>query len=185
MNTKSKRTGLTKFNEQPISPVDALVRKLDLVALDMETRWGAGVLHSLCTPETSAKFMRVKEALDEAIRGGDYDTVKAKSESLIRGWQKMESEAIEAGHKIGHVTDIWFCCSPNSGIEYIFCKNELDSSRMAAQYPSRVSAIYTFADIARMIEAGSVVNIAGPRKQEVLTKVKSWSEELLSDEVPW
>lgn len=182
---KSSKKSLTKLNEMPISPVDALVRKLDIVALEMETKWGRGVLHGLCTPETSAKFMRVKLALDDAISGGDYDTVKAKSESLIRGWQMMEKEAIEAGHKKGHVTDIWFCCSPQMGIEYIICKNEMDASRMVAQYPQRASAIHTLADIAKMIEDGSVVNLEKPRKEELVQKAKSWTEELLQDRVPF
>ena len=89
MVNKSKRTGSTNLNQQPISPIDALLRQLDVVAVEMETSWGSGVLHALCTPETSAKFMRVKDALDQAIQGGDYDNVKAKSESLNRGWKKM------------------------------------------------------------------------------------------------
>lgn len=179
------RKSISRFNEQPVSPLDAIIRKLDVVAVDMEAKWGSGVLHGLCTADTSAKFMRVKLALDDAISGGDYDTVKSKSESLIRGWQQMEREAIEAGHKIGHIADIWFCCSPKMGIEYIICKNEMDASRMVAQYPHRASAVFTLAEVAKMIESGSVVNLDQPRKDEIITKSKSWAEEVLGDEVPW
>lgn len=180
-----KKISNSRFDEMPQNPLDALIRRLDLVAHEMETSWGRGVLHGLCTPETSARFMRVKLALDDAIAGGDYDTVKAKSESLIRGWQALEKEAIEAGHKKGHVTNIWFCASPQSGIEYIICKNELDSARMAAQWPEKASAIFTLADIVRMIENGSVVNIEGKAKEHIVQKAKTWSEELLDDRVPF
>jgi hypothetical protein len=181
-----KRTGTTNLNEQPVSPLDALVRKLDLVAVEMETKWGYGVLHGLCNAETSAKFMKVKLALDDAIRIGDYDLVKAKSESLIRGWQKMEEEAIANGHKT-HPTDIWYVCSPEEGIEYIVCKHEGDSARIAAIWPDRASVIYTLADIARMIENGSLTKLGDKMKgcPEKVEKPKSWVGELLEDSIPF
>lgn len=188
MAKKTEKKSLTKFNEQPVSPVDALVRKLDMVAHDMETRWGSGVLHNLCASETSAKFMRVKLALDDAIQGGDYDTVKAKSESLIRGWLKMEQEAKDGGYL--KTVEAWYVCD-KSGIEYIVCKHEGDTARMAALYPSRASAIYSLADIARMIENGSVVNCVKPEIKLYEAEIKQaqnakgWASEMLQDVVPF
>lgn len=176
---KLKKLSVSKANEQPASPIDALVRKLDLVAHDAEIAWGQGVLYGLCNPETAAKFMRVKAALDEAIQGGDYDTVKQKSESLIRGWQAMENEAIQAGHEKGHITNICYVASPN-GIEYILCKNDLDASRAMVQHPDKASAIFTFAQIAEMLENGSLKVFMEPDKEN-LKKVIGFSKPVLND----
>lgn len=180
------RYGSTRLSETPINPIDALVRSLDLVAVEMETRWGKGVLFSLCNPETAAKFIRVKESLDQAIATGDYDVVKQKSESLKRGWQLMNDEAIANGHKT-HPTDIWYVCSPEKGIEYIVCKHEIDSSRIAAIWPNKASSIYTLADIARMIERQSLSFLGAKIKgcPEKINVKKTDTEMFLEDEIPF
>ena len=184
--SKKIRKAATSLAETPVSPIDALCKKLDECAYDMETRWGRGVLQSLCTSETSAKWCRVSNKVDTAIQGGDYDTVKSSTESLIRGWKKMEEEAISMGYSTKMHGQVWFVCSPEAeGIEYIVCKNELDSARMAALYPAKASSIYTLKDIARMIDAQSVTKM--PKKErEYFTKVneKMTTEEFLSDSIP-
>src|SRR5665213_3354910 len=115
MPKKFTRKSVTKLDQFPVSPIDAVLKKLDLVAAELETLWGAGVLQNLATPDTVARWLRVKVALDDAITGGDYDTIKAKSESLIRGWQKLEAEAIDAGHDQGKMRDrVWLVCSPEA-----------------------------------------------------------------------
>jgi hypothetical protein len=181
-NRKAKKHGISNLAAQPVNPVDALVRKLDLVSCEMETIWGAGVLHSLCTPETSAKFMVVKDRLDQSIQGNDYDTVKRDSEILIRGWQKIDAEAREAGHKPHGVDTVWYVAGKD-GLEYIICKHELDSARLVAAHPDKASSVYTLADIAKMIERESLPNNLSGDKDTFLKKMME-KKDLVNYQVP-
>jgi hypothetical protein len=187
-NKKAKKHGITNLTSQPINPIDALVRKLDLVSCEMETIWGAGVLHSLCTSETSAKFMVVKNRLDQSIKENDYDTVKRDSEILMRGWNKMEAEAREAGHKPHGVDSVWYVSSQN-GLEYIVCKHELDSARLVAAYPKKASSVYTLADIAKMIERESLPNnLSGDKDtfiKNMIEKKDLGFYKVPNDEIPF
>lgn len=188
---KSKKVGVTKADCIPVSPLDALVRKLDLVACELETRWGYGVLHSLAGSDTAAKWVKVKDKLDDAILGGDYDTVKKYSEMLIRGWEALERETLEAGHKPHGVDTVWFVASPNSGIEYIICKNDLDAARLVVQWPEKASSVYRLGDLAKMIEAGSLpqnLSKEDPFMVQIMASreklMKRASEPMESDTIP-
>jgi len=187
MVNKSKRNGSTKLDQMPISPLDTLLKKLDLVAHEMEVKWGAGVLQNLATPDTTAKWMRVKDKLDEAIQGGDYDTVKAKVESMIKGWQQLEREALEAGHDQGKMKDqVWMVVSPEAeGIEYIVCKHELDAARMAAQYPAKANVIYTLVQIAKLLDAQSVVKLPAKELISMFGKTEKSFSAMIGDSVPF
>jgi hypothetical protein len=186
MVKKVKKLAASDMAEMPISPIDALLKKLDQVAYDLETLWGAGVLQNLATPDTAARWLRVKVALDKAIEGGDYDTIKAKSESLIRGWQKLEAEAIEAGHDQTRMRGkVWVACSPDNGIEYIICKHELDAARMAALEPQHANVIYTLPQIAKLLDAQSVVNMPKSHLASIFGKTEKPFSEILEDEIPW
>ena len=182
-----KRKKQQPMAETPVSPIDALVRKLDLVAHEMEAKYGAGVLPSICTPETAAKWVRVNDALSDAIGNGDYDTVKAKTESLARGWLKMEEEAKASGYL--KMVEAWYVTSPQAqGIEYIVVKNRIDAAIVVAQNPSKAACVYALEDIANLIDKASLripAKEAKYFKDEAVKAKKSWSEELLNDQVPF
>jgi hypothetical protein len=148
----------------------------------MEAKYGAGILPTLCTPETAGKFIKVNAALTDAIHGGDYDLIKLKVESLKRGWLKMEEEAIASGYL--KTVEAWYVLSPEDGIEYIICRNEADSAILVAQNPAKANCIYTLADLARMIENGSVTRLT-PSEKNYFGKVLSETEEKLDDEIPF
>lgn len=187
-NRKAKKFGTSGVNQIPVSPIDALVRKLDLLSCEMESRWGMGVLHGLCTAETSAKFMRVKFKLDEAIQTGDYDLVKQHSENLAKGWLKMESEALAAGH--AQHPEAWYVASPAAdGVEYIICKHRADTARMVALFPAKASSIYALEDIAKIIDRESLINhLSNPvddKFTEIMKRVTKDDGKPLNDVIPF
>ena len=182
----SKRKALTNMAEMPLSPIDALLKKLDLLMVEMESKYGAGLLPTLCSKETAAKFIRVNSSLDAAIKSNDYDTVLLKVESLKKGWLKMEQEAKESG--MLKPVEAWYVCSPEDGIEYIICKHEKDSSLIVAQNPSKASCVYTLSDIATMIENASVTRLTPKERQyfkDEAKKSKTAFENYLNDEIPF
>ncbi len=183
MKKPTRRKASSGLAESPIGPIDALLKSLDLVAANMEAKYGAGILPTLCTPETAGKFIKVNAALTDAIQSGDYDTVKAKVESLKRGWLKLEEEAIASGYL--KTIEAWYVVSPNDGVEYAFVRNEADAAILAAQMPKKASSIFTLADLARMLENGSVTRLTKPEKNYFgkVLKEQSETEEKLDDEI--
>lgn len=182
MAKKRSKRAATNLAETPINPLDALVKRLDMVAVEMESKWGSGCLQTLCSPETAAKFMRGSEKLDKAIEQGDYDTVKYAAENLAKGWLKMDQEAIELNRP---VAQIWYVASPaDNEIEYIICRHELDSARIVANEPHRANMVYTLAQVAIMIDNGSV-GLKMRLEPKHVERLKSASEELLGDYVPF
>jgi hypothetical protein len=192
MTKKTSRKSSSSLAEKPASPFDSLLKSLDLVAANLEAKYGAGILTSLCTPDTAAKFTRVSQSLDDAIKSQDYDTIKAKVESLKRGWLKMEEEAIASGYL--KTVEAWYVCAPESGIQYIIAKHEADTAILAAQYPAKTSIIYSLAAIAQLIESQAVVNLTmkesayfrekAKERADEAQKVKSCSE-ILADAIPF
>ena len=183
MTKRTNRKASSGLATTPVSPCDALVKSLDLVATDMEARYGAGILPTLCTPETAGRFMKVNAALTEAIRSGDYDKILLKVASLKRGWLKMEEEAKASGY-LKHV-EAWYVASPEDGICYIICKHEADSAILAAQNPKQANCIYTLADIARLLENASVTRMTPKELKYFKGEAKQEFEGILNDTLPF
>ena len=189
MSKKIKPRSLTKINETPVSPIDALVRQLDIIAHEMELKWGQGCLFGFCKPETAAKFIKVKNALDQAIQIGDYDLVAQKVQSLTKGWHLMEQEALEQEAKKKLMEGVSYVVAPHTGIEYIVVKNDLMAGRVMALYPNKASAIFTLDQVAEMIEKNSFLK-PELEKEYFNEKIKESklpkeTERLLEDSIPF
>jgi len=183
-NPMTKRKATTALNVTPISPIDRVVKELDMVACEMETRWGSGTLPQLAAPDTCAKFLRAMKRFDDALESKDYDTVKAAVENLIKGWRKLEQEALAAGHSAQ--PNAWYVTSPEAnGVEYIVAKNELDASLLAARFPTKASSIYTLQQIAALIDSQSVTKLTPREKSYFRDMAKKNSDPLPNDEIPW
>lgn len=75
------------------------LRPLDLVAVEIENRWGVDRLAGLVDPGMAAKFGRAKARLDAAIDSRDPDAVAKRAGVMIRAWKALDAEADEAGAK--------------------------------------------------------------------------------------
>ena len=75
------------------------LRPLDLVAAEIENRWGVDRLAGLVDPDTAAKFGRAKARLDAAVNSRDPDAVAKRAGVMIRAWRFLAAEADEAGAK--------------------------------------------------------------------------------------
>ena len=75
------------------------LRPLDLVAVEMENRWGVDRLAGLVDPDMAAKFGRAKARLDGAIDSRAPDAVAKRAGVMIRAWKALDAEATENGAK--------------------------------------------------------------------------------------
>ncbi len=67
------------------------------MALAMETKWGAGRLRLLVTPELREKFDRQRYLLNAAIRYGDLEAVRREAKRMVTAWLALEKAATAAG----------------------------------------------------------------------------------------
>lgn len=77
--------------------VSEALKPLDRVAVEMEAKWGVGRLPRLVSPELAALFGSAKAKLDQAIQANDAAEAAKRAAVLIRGWQKLDQAATEAG----------------------------------------------------------------------------------------
>lgn len=77
--------------------VSEALKPLDRVAVEMEAKWGVGRLPRLVTPELAALFGSAKAKLDQAIQANDAAEAAKRAAVMIRGWQKLDQAATEAG----------------------------------------------------------------------------------------
>ncbi len=170
-----------------VDPVSLAIKPLDLVAVQMEAKWGAGVLPQLVSPDMAAKFRRAQDRLDEAILTNDYDTIKGRADALIRGWQAMDLEATKNGHDQDNIPVKLVTCA--DGVKYAFCEDRITASRWVAKHPSMASATLTFEDIANVLQAYSVAySKPGNDKAGYFTgpqAIKGDYSPILIDEIPF
>ncbi len=61
------------------------LKPLDLLAREMELKWGPGRLPALVEPEHAALFGKAKDKLNEAIQCNDPDLIVRRVQVMIRG----------------------------------------------------------------------------------------------------
>lgn len=91
------------IEHDPLAPPEAvireMVRKVDAVALDMEAKWGRGLLPKLVSSLLASKFDAQANKLDHAVNTGLTVEVIKHANAMIRAWAALDAAAIEAGHK--------------------------------------------------------------------------------------
>jgi hypothetical protein len=78
--------------------VSRAIQPLDLVAAEVEGRWGYGRLARLVAPEMAMKFGSAQDRLNAAIAANDGEEVAKRAAILIRGWRALAEAAEAAGH---------------------------------------------------------------------------------------
>lgn len=167
--------------------IDGALKPLDALASEMEARWGVGRLQELVSPATAAKFQSAKHKLDLAIADGGVGEVIKRAGVLMRGWQALEQEAIDAGNK-PMPADVWIASveaeNGKPAVQYAIAKNNSDASLAQSGL-----VVYTLPEVARIIRAfndgllchANDVKAAFPKA--VITDVRP--KEVVEDDVPF
>jgi hypothetical protein len=174
-------------NQWEYDQIDGALKPLDALASEMEARWGVGRLQELVTPATAAKWQSAKHKLDLAIADGGVGEVIKRAGVLMRGWQVLEQEAMDAGNKPMPV-DIWIASveaeNGKPAVQYAIAKNNSDASLAQSGL-----VVYTLPEVARIIRAFNdgllchtdAVKAAFPKA--VITDVRP--KEVVEDDVPF
>ena len=125
----------------------AEIDEVDLVARDMEARWGADRLRLMVDPELRAKFDSQRHKLDRAIWYGSLDDVRTEARRMIKAWKVLDAKATEMGRERLKPT-VWEIPLPNGTVAALVRYNE-DVKDVSAD--SRWVQIYTMDEIGRLI----------------------------------
>ena len=129
----------------------AAVNSVDAVARELEMKWGIGKLEELASPKLAVKFEQARQNFSEACELDDSDYLVQKANNLITGWRKLETTAIEAGHKPGSA-EVWYGIAPPDCGEYNFAivKWGSDAANIDKdKYP----IVYTLDEVCRIIKS--------------------------------
>jgi hypothetical protein len=127
----------------------AYIDEADLTAAQMETRWGAGRLRLLVSPEMREKFDRQRYLLSAAIWHGDLEAVRREAKRMVTAWVALDKAATEAG-KAAISPLVWEVALADGTVAAIVPN---DDHARAVIAEGRAVAVYTLDEIARLLSA--------------------------------
>jgi len=187
--TKTKRKsrddleGIGKFdpyierNKWDHDIIDGALKPYDKLVTDLETKWGYDRLPQLVSPETAAKFQTAKAKMDAAIAyEKNAQEAVNKIGVMMRGWQALEKEAMQNGHK-PFPPDVWIACVDEEHgkppLEIAIVKDSADASLTKNNITT-----YSLVEIAR------IVRLFEGEKREV-AKIKELFPDSQIKKVKW
>ena len=162
----------------------AAVNSVDAVARELEMRWGIGKLEELASPKLAVKFEQARQNFSEACQLDDSDYLVQKANNLITGWKKLETTALEAGHKPGEA-EVWYGIAPPDCDEYNFAivKWGSDAANIDRdKYP----IVYTLDEVCRIIKSFQRPLLEAAKtefKQSKIIDIKTGGD--LNDPIPF
>ena len=125
----------------------AEVDELDLVAIEMERKWGCGRLRLLVDVPLREKFDRQRYLVNQALWHGDLQDVIAQTRRMIAAWRALDRAAVAAG-KPELDTQVWEVTMPNGAVAAIV-RDPHQAGKVAAQ--DRSVRVYTLEEIGHLI----------------------------------
>ena len=127
----------------------AEIDEVDIVARDMERRWGVDRLRLLVGVELREKFDRQRFLFNKAIWHGDLQEVREQCRRMIAAWRALDRKATESG--AGSLSpDVWEIGLPDGSVAALVRDNG-DARHVVAE--GRFVNVYTTDEIGRLIHA--------------------------------
>lgn len=126
------------------------VDEVDLIAAQMERKWGVDRLRLLVDKELREKFDRQRYKINQAIWHGSLEDVRQESRRMVKAWQALDRAATDAG-KAQAAPEVWEIALSKGGTAVIL-RDWQDAALFEAQRENRHAAVYTLEEIGRLIE---------------------------------
>ena len=127
------------------------IDEVDLVATEMERKWGCDRLRLMVGKELREKFDRQRYKLNQAIWHGDLEAVKTEARRMAKAWRALDAAATADGRNQAS-PEVWETTLSN-GTVAVITWDWTDAALFEAQRNGRKAEVYTLAEIGRMIEA--------------------------------
>lgn len=170
----------------------AEVDEMDLVAIEMERKWGAGRLRLLVDTVLREKFDRQRYLVNQALWHGELQDVIRESKRMVLAWQALDRAATAAGK---HVLspEVWEVTLA-SGTVAAIVRDPHQAGKVAAE--NRDVRVYTLNEIghlihnfpelskAKIVFPGATVEKVRTRVADPLQAVPD-SKAPIDDTMPW
>lgn len=123
------------------------VDELDLVAIEMERKWGAGRLRLLVDVPLREKFDRQRYLINQALWHGELQDVIREARRMIAAWRALDRAAEAAGRQ-GLATEVWEVTLANGAVAAIV-RDPHHAHKVAAE--NRSVRVYTLDEIAHLL----------------------------------
>ena len=179
-----------RFQKDENEQIYELLKPLQVVAREMEQRWGSGRLISLVPADLANKFQTASLNLDHAIKRKKVDVVAEKVTNLIKGWKLLDKAALKYGNEPeDHLNPvIWWVTAP-TGERYAIVQHQDDMKRVPETSCDR---IYTIQEVGKIIsqfeQSGNLADIKNEfQGSEIISiKRKGFKADMeVSDPIPF
>ena len=124
------------------------VDELDLVAIDMERKWGNGRLRLLVDTVLREKFDRQRYLINQALWHGELQDVIREARRMIAAWRALD-RAAEAAGRPQLDTEVWEVTLASGAVAAIV-RDAQQASKVAAE--NRSVRVYTLDEIAHLLQ---------------------------------
>ena len=121
---------------------------LDLVAIEMERKWGADRLRLLVPKELREKYDRQRYLTNQAIWHGDLEAVRRETKRMIAAWRALD-RAAEAAGASSLSPEVWECVG-HHGEVYALVRGPHEAR--AVTVSGRFVKVYTLDEIAHLLD---------------------------------
>jgi hypothetical protein len=172
----------------------AEVDDVDLVAVEMEQKWGADRLRLLVDKELREKFDRQRYKFNQAVWHGTLEDVRQEARRMVKAWQALDAKATQAG-KAQASSEVWEVPMRNGAVVALV-RDWRDAEAVRGQFEGRAVRVYTLDEIANLIEnlpqlvkakevfPGAMVTRVGPPHRDPLLEIPD-SHAPIDDVLPW
>lgn len=147
--------------------INQLIDRFDEMFVEMEKIWGVDRLPLLVSQETSDKWKRHLEKLNEAIVKKELQVVSDLIEGAKRGIKKMDQEARQRGNEPHGAPVGWTVKMPSGGVLAVVGTGNEAAVFQAMVTPDQDMHIYSLKEVANIIEA---LNRLPAEKREAVFK---------------
>lgn len=148
----------------------AWIDEADVVALEMERKWGIGRLRLLVGPELREKFDRQRLMFNQAVwHGQDLEQVRRESQRMATAWRALDRAVTEVG-KRPVPAEFVECPLPDGSVAVIVPDNapvevmqfdgRYNAPGEAVQVDGRSVSVWTASEIGRVLAAFPAVSRA-------------------------
>jgi hypothetical protein len=127
------------------------IDEVDLVATEMERKWGCDRLRLMVPKELREKFDRQRYKLNHEIWHGTLEGVKTEAQRMVKAWRALDAAATADGRNQAS-PEVWETTLSN-GTVAVITWDWTDAALFEAQRNGRKAEVYTLSEIGRMIEA--------------------------------
>jgi hypothetical protein len=170
------------------------IDEVNIVASEMERKWGCDRLRLMVPAELRTKFDRQRYKLNHEIWHGTLEGVRQEAQRMVKAWRALDRAATGDGRNQA-APEVWET-TLSDGTVAVIAWDWKDAALFEAQRNGRKAEVYTLAEIGRIIEAfpevmrskslfagAEVTAVQGPERDPLRAIPDSLSP--IDDVLPW